>query len=200
MRTVIFKLSENNHREFLCHCTIDPEKELVFIVSITESNSTTLPVDTSKPEEKSKSELTYPPYKILIVDDSSLQQKVMSIILKRLGFNADIAHNGKEAVQAMEKQSYDIIFMDICMPEMNGWQATKEIKRKRTENAPFIVAATSNTEPDDKVRCLEAGMDSFIPKPVNLDEVKAVLQAATFVKSTTSPKEEGRPLKRVYVG
>lgn len=85
---------------------------------------------------------------------------------------------------------------------MNGWQATREIKRKRGENTPFIVAATSNTEPDDKKRCLEAGMDSFIPKPIQLDEVRVILQAAKKIKEPepSSTDLEHRATKKPYFG
>jgi CheY-like chemotaxis protein len=134
------------------------------------------------------------PVKILVVDDNSLQQKLMTVILRKLGFNPDVAQNGKEAVLALERESYDIIFMDICMPVMNGWQATKEIKRKRPDKAPFIIAASSNTEPDDKKRCLEAGMDSFIPKPIQFEQVRAVLQHAQQVKAKhVSPTNSPNP-------
>jgi len=204
MRTVIFHLPEAT-KEFLCNCTFDSEQEHIFIVSVSEKLKKVdppkpLPHDVLPPTS-SDMDISETPLRILVVDDSSLQQKMMAVMLRKLGFQADIAENGEEAVKALDKENYDVIFMDICMPVMNGWQATREIKRKRGENTPFIVAATSNTEPDDKKRCLEAGMDSFIPKPIQLDEVRVILQAAKKIKEPElSPESEQRATKKPYFG
>jgi CheY-like chemotaxis protein len=173
-------------------------------------------VDTLPPTSSDLISKADKPFRILVVDDSSLQQKMMAFMLRKLGFNADIAENGHEAVKALERENYDVVFMDICMPGnsnyskydinemtvMNGWQATREIKRKRGENTPFIVAATSNTEPDDKQRCLDAGMDSFIPKPIQLDEVRVILQAAKKIKEPLNENHEvdQRAYKKPYFG
>jgi len=204
MRTVIFHLPDAT-KEFLCNCTFDSEQEHIFIVSVSEKLKKVdppkpLPHDVLPPTS-SDMDISETPLRILVVDDSSLQQKMMAVMLRKLGFQADIAENGEEAVKALDKENYDVIFMDICMPVMNGWQATREIKRKRGENTPFIVAATSNTEPDDKKRCLEAGMDSFIPKPIQLDEVRVILQAAKKIKEPElSPESEQRATKKPYFG
>jgi len=164
VKVVSFSLPDETTKYIVCNCTVESNK--LYIVATDELPSPS------------------PKLKILVVDDNSLQQKMMTVVLQKLGFNPDIAQNGKEAVLALEKQSYDLIFMDICMPVMNGWQATQEIKRKRTEHSPFIVAATSNTEDSDKKKCVEAGMDSFIPKPVQIEQVRAVLQQVKRAKLT----------------
>lgn len=166
-----FQLPDQSFRSIFCNCTVDSDQDNIFLVVSNEVNEL---------------RESFPEFKILVVDDNSLQQKIMTVLLRKLGFTPDVAVNGQEAVEAIEKQSYDIIFMDICMPVMNGLQATKEIKRKRSLDSPFIIAATSNTEPDDKLKCAEAGMDSFIPKPIKIDQIRAVLRHAKKLKTTNT--------------
>ncbi len=95
-------------------------------------------------------------------------------MLKRLGYRADLATNGIEALQALERQPYDIVLMDVKMPEMDGLEASRII-RKLWPEGPKIIAITAYALEGDRERCFEAGMDGYISKPVNILELAEVL-------------------------
>jgi signal transduction histidine kinase/DNA-binding response OmpR family regulator len=117
------------------------------------------------------------PLKILLVEDNTINQMLALRILERMGYHADIAGNGLEALQALERQAYDIIFMDMQMPEMDGLKASRQITQNRpADQRPIIIAMTANTLAGDRERCLEAGMDDYIAKPVSISEIHAALQ------------------------
>ena len=117
------------------------------------------------------------PLKILLVEDNLINQKLATRILNKLGYEIDIANNGIEAVDMTQKGSYTCIFMDIRMPEMDGLEATRII-RKMSIAQPCIVAMTANALSDDKDPCFEAGMNYYLTKPINLQELLNVLQEA----------------------
>lgn len=116
------------------------------------------------------------PARLLLVEDNPINQKVAMLMLKHLGYNADIAHNGAEAVDAVARQTYDLILMDCLMPEMDGLEATRII-RARTDYGSMvpIVAMTANAFAEDRRACLEAGMSDYLPKPVREVELAAKL-------------------------
>jgi CheY-like chemotaxis protein len=113
---------------------------------------------------------------ILLVEDDPANQKVTLLILKKLGYQADAVNNGLEALQALEKIQYDIVLMDILMPEMDGITATQEIRRI-WPNGPKIIALTAYLMPNGREKCLEVGMDDYIIKPVSVSESRDVLNA-----------------------
>ncbi len=116
------------------------------------------------------------PLKILVAEDNMVNQKVALRILDKVGYRADIAGNGFEALDAIAKINYDIVFMDILMPEMDGFEATKEILKKyNNANRPKIIAMTANAMQGDKDNCLNAGMDDYISKPVRMEEIQSIL-------------------------
>ncbi len=96
-------------------------------------------------------------------------------MLKKLGYRADLAANGQEAVEALKRQHYDLVLMDVKMPVMNGWDATREIRRLYPDNGPKIIALTAYALAGDREKCLEAGMDGYIAKPVMLEDLKKLL-------------------------
>jgi len=101
---------------------------------------------------------------------------VASRMLQRIGYNADIASNGKEAVDAVESIEYDLVFMDISMPEMDGLTACSIIKSSTTiKKQPIIIAMTANAMSGDKENYLKVGMDDYISKPVNLEELRRII-------------------------
>ncbi len=117
------------------------------------------------------------PLRILLAEDNVVNQKVATRILERLGFRADVAANGFEVIEAIKRINYDIIFMDIFMPEMDGYEATKYIlDNYKNDERPKIIAMTANAMQGDKEKCLEAGMDDYIGKPVRVEELQASLQ------------------------
>jgi PAS domain S-box-containing protein len=115
------------------------------------------------------------PLRILLVEDISLNQKVALQILERLGYRADVASNGLEALSALRLQSYDLVFMDVQMPEMDGLEATRRICREWPHHKrPWIIAMTAHAMQGDKEECLSAGMNDYISKPIR---IKALIQA-----------------------
>ena len=120
-----------------------------------------------------------PALSILVAEDNTINQKVIKQLLRHLGYRADVVGNGLEALEALERQDYPIILMDMQMPEMDGLEATRRLRaRFPGAHAPWIVAMTANALPGDRERCLEAGMDDYVPKPVELEVLDRTLAAA----------------------
>ena len=117
------------------------------------------------------------PLRILLAEDNLVNQKVALRMLERLGYRADVAINGLEAVLAAQNSAYDLILMDMQMPEKSGIEATQDIRSlpDETTGRPLIIAMTANATVVDKNRCLEAGMDDFIPKPVKLGDLESMI-------------------------
>jgi len=106
---------------------------------------------------------------ILLVDDCDMNRRVISLMLRKLGHQADMAENGAEAIEALENRHYDLVLMDIEMPVMDGFEATKIIRRRWHQN-PKIIAVTALT--DCKDACLEAGADDFLGKPLRIEKLR----------------------------
>lgn len=117
------------------------------------------------------------PLNILVAEDNLINQKVILQLLKKLGYQPRLANNGKEVLNALSAENFDIILMDVQMPEMDGLEATRII-RAENEEQPVIIAMTASAMPEDKAECLRAGMDYFVSKPVSFNELTASLQKA----------------------
>jgi CheY-like chemotaxis protein len=114
---------------------------------------------------------------ILLVEDNEINRLFFIRLLESQGFECDIAKNGVEAVEACRKKDYDIIFMDCQMPEMDGYEATKEIRKlQRHKTRSLIIALTAYAMNGDESKCLEAGMDGYLSKPVKPDQIKKILK------------------------
>lgn len=118
-----------------------------------------------------------PSQRILVAEDNKLNQKVVTLILRKLGHAITIAENGKAAVDRYEKESFDMIFMDIQMPVMDGLTATRAIRRLEEHKASRIpiIALTANAMKGDREQCLAAGMDDYVPKPIKLKHISDVI-------------------------
>jgi signal transduction histidine kinase/ligand-binding sensor domain-containing protein/DNA-binding response OmpR family regulator len=133
------------------------------------------------PEEKSKKTVLSDdfarayPLSILIAEDNMVNQILAKRVLNKLGYEPQIANNGKEAVDMLAAKAFDVILMDMLMPEMDGLQATKVI-REAMSVQPQIVAMTANALPEDRLACLEAGMNDYISKPIKLEILIEVLK------------------------
>jgi len=118
---------------------------------------------------------------ILVVEDNAVNQKVVSMMLKQLGHSADVAGNGFEAIDALKRQPYDIILMDMIMPEMDGLTATQKIREQNgegNEQKPYIIALTANAMQGDRETCLDVGMNAYLTKPIQIEALLHELNKA----------------------
>ncbi len=116
------------------------------------------------------------PLKILVAEDNKVNQKIAQKIFQNLGYNITIVSNGKEVLSHLEKAQYDVIFMDIQMPEMDGLETTQKICQNCSkENRPVIIAMTANAMEGDRETCLKVGMDDYLTKPVKIDQLTTVI-------------------------
>jgi len=115
--------------------------------------------------------------RVLLAEDNLLNQKVILEMLKRLGYRADVAANGFEVLEALQRQQYDVILMDVRMPELGGLEATRQIRKLwPVSQQPKIIAITAYALEGDREMCLEAGMDDYISKPVKMEELGCTLR------------------------
>ena len=172
--------------------------------SISKTNSTNQNFQSlAKPSSNPLSNLTHPnrqnypfdplmarehPLRILLAEDNVINQKVAQHIFQRMGYRADVAANGLEVLAAIAQQTYDLIFMDMQMPEMDGLEATKQIYQRlesgQLPTRPRIVAMTANAMQGDREICLTAGMDDYISKPIHNNDLVRVLQECPSVAPT----------------
>lgn len=136
--------------------------------------------------------------RVLVAEDSPLNLQVALMQLEKLGYAADAVTDGRQALAALQRAAYDIILMDCQMPEMDGYEATWQIRDREQEQAKtsgtaphiYIIAMTANTEADNRGKCSAAGMDDFIIKPVQLPELEAVLLRALADRATQQALDE----------
>ena len=120
------------------------------------------------------------PLRILLAEDNVVNQKLALRLLQQMGYRADVASNGIEAIECCARQPYDVVLMDVQMPEMDGLEASRRItSRWKPGERPRIVAMTANAMQGDREECLAAGMDDYVTKPIRVDAlVEALLSAA----------------------
>ncbi len=117
------------------------------------------------------------PLRILVAEDNTINQKLALRVLARLGYRADVAANGLEVLEALRRQAYDVVLMDVQMPEMDGLEATRAIRKEwSVDRRPRIIAMTANAMAEDRQECLVAGMDDFISKPIRVEELTSSLE------------------------
>jgi CheY-like chemotaxis protein len=126
------------------------------------------------------------PMTILVAEDNKVNQIVIMNILSKLGYHADLVQNGLEVLDQVQKSDYDVILMDMQMPQMDGLEATRRIKAGKAAY-PFIIAMTANALQQDKEKCFEAGMDDYLSKPVILDDLVVLLRKWAIRLETRAP-------------
>ena len=121
------------------------------------------------------------------------------MVLERLGYDVELAENGRQAVEAMLTTRYDVILMDVQMPEMDGLEATRTIREwKTTIQQPYIIATTASALKEDEQACLQAGMNNYISKPIDLDELmKALVKASATRQEKTEADQVLNSLVKV---
>jgi CheY-like chemotaxis protein len=116
------------------------------------------------------------PFEILVAEDNIINQKMIRNVLQLLGYTADVVANGLEVIEAVKRQRYELIFMDIQMPEMDGYEATSIIVNHMKKDRPIIIAMTANAMKSDKEKCREIGMDDYITKPLKVEDLQKAFQ------------------------
>jgi signal transduction histidine kinase/CheY-like chemotaxis protein len=118
------------------------------------------------------------PLRILLAEDNAVNQKLALRLLSQMGYRADVASNGIEAIECVERQTYDLLLMDVQMPEMDGLAASREIGRRWPQTRPRIVAMTANAMQGDREDCMAAGMDDYVSKPIRVEALVAAMLAS----------------------
>jgi CheY-like chemotaxis protein len=117
------------------------------------------------------------PLRILLAEDNAMNRRLALLLLERMGYSADVAENGQEVLDAVARSSYDLIFMDVQMPEMDGLEATRRIRAAYPGDArPRIVALTANALAEDREATVQAGMDDYVSKPIRPAELEDALR------------------------
>ena len=118
------------------------------------------------------------PLRILVAEDNIVNQQLAVLLLKKLGYRADVAANGLEVLEALGRETYDVVIMDVQMPEMDGLEATRQIhQRWPAGRRPHIIAATANAMPEEREACLAAGMNAYLSKPIRVDNLATALSS-----------------------
>jgi signal transduction histidine kinase/HPt (histidine-containing phosphotransfer) domain-containing protein len=145
------------------------------------------------------------PLRILLVDDNAINQKVAARILHQIGYQPDLAENGLKALAALDEKIYDLVFMDLMMPEMDGLEATRNIRERQKKSADhpnyrgrlIVVAMTAHAMQSDREKCLAAGMDDYLPKPIRPGDIRDIIEKWALpgnpseeIKISPAPKVE----------
>ncbi len=133
-----------------------------------------------------------PGVRVLVVDDYPDNAEGMARLLRRYGHDVDVALDGKTALQRAQAKQPDVVLLDICMPEMNGYEVASQL-RAMFQNKVRLVAITALGSEEDRKRCLEAGFDLYLGKPVDPPEVRNLLREVALAKAFSSCRPPGRP-------
>jgi len=155
------------------------KQSLLFDALVTLFDPSRIPVPTVPAKPILDSELANQhPLRILLAEDNVVNQKLAVRLLHQMGYRTDLASNGLETIDSLERQIYDVVLMDVQMPEMDGLEATRQIRQLTTITQPHIIAMTANAMEDDREICLAAGMDDYVSKPIRVNELVGALLKA----------------------
>ncbi len=129
------------------------------------------------------------PLRILLAEDNTINQRLALLILERLGYRADVAANGLEVLEALERQPYDVVLMDVQMPMMDGLEATRQLQQRvPPDQQPYVIAMTANAMQGDREMCLDAGMNDYLTKPIDISELVVALSGVKPAGLTSQPE------------
>ena len=182
----------------LAGCLAKPIKPALLQQTLLRGISGTAPAATAKAPVTAKVDGNLAhrlPLRVLLCDDNLINQKVATRLLQQMGYRADVAANGVEALAAIDRQPYDLIFMDVMMPKMGGLDATRIIRERQRQPAQFpnyktpifIIAMTASAMQGDREQCLAAGMDDYVAKPVRLEDVRTIVERWGAAVASTEP-------------
>ena len=131
------------------------------------------------------------PLRILLAEDNGINQKIALQLLKRMGYRADVVGNGLEVLEALHRQQYDVVLMDVHMPEMDGLAATQQVRQEWADHRQVrIIAMTANAMQGDREKCLAAGMDDYVSKPIRIEELAQALKRCKLIETHDNPEVE----------
>ncbi len=136
------------------------------------------------------------PLRVLVAEDNPVNRKLFAVYLSRLGHASEFAENGREACDKALASPFDVILMDVHMPEMDGWEASRRIRSALAGRShPLIIAITGDADAEDGQRCRDAGMDGHLPKPVRLEDLAKALEGTRGGRGDTKPSLDARVLE-----
>jgi PAS domain S-box-containing protein len=134
------------------------------------------------------------PLRVLVAEDNVVNQNVMLLLLERMGYRADLVADGVEVLEALQRQHYDLILMDVQMPKLDGLEATRRIRSQfHSRDRPRIIAMTASALHGDREKCLEAGMDEYVSKPVRAEELQTVIAGSGYASEDTLFPNDSSP-------
>jgi signal transduction histidine kinase len=160
------------------HVESEPGKGSTFHVRISVKAATDETDTPSRVRPSDRQAASRAPLRLLLADDNLINQRVGVALLRQLGYTADVVANGAEVLEALQSRAYDVILLDVQMPVMDGYEASRRIRETWGDKAlrPRLVAMTANARPVDRERCFEAGMDDFLAKPLDIELLREMLE------------------------
>jgi CheY-like chemotaxis protein len=168
-----------------------PVKQSELLDAIMASLGVVAPEDGSAEASAAERPSRLRPLRVLLAEDSLLNQKLALAVLRKHGHEVVVANHGREALATLESQDFDLILMDVQMPEMDGLEATRTIRtrERRTGDHIPIIAMTAHALKGDRERCLEAGMDEYVAKPIHAEELFRAIAGVVGAGGLTNPSE-----------
>ena len=146
------------------------------VAQFVESNITPAKVTVkAKEPQQDKNLANLFPLKILVAEDNDINQRIVRMIFEKIGYLITMVSDGKEVIDILRKESFDLIFMDIQMPNIDGFEATSAIRFNTNILQPIIIAMTASAMAGDKQNCLSAGMDDYVSKPIRLEDIRNII-------------------------
>jgi CheY-like chemotaxis protein len=188
-----YNVSSSAHITF-AHCINKPVRSAQLRTALERVLFNPKNADQTPPPKADQSLAGNLPLRILLCDDNAINQKVAARLLQQIGYQADVAANGREALEALDRKPYDLIFMDVMMPEMDGLEATRVIRewQKRGAHPNYqsrivIVAMTAQAMQGDRDKCIAAGMDDYLSKPIRLADIRGIIERWASQTSPVKP-------------